>query len=111
MLHNRRMKVKTQTEAFEAFKGLEIPFTKGYAFAIKLFWFGFIYGVVTPISIPIAAIGLIMFHIFEKILYNKVYSIPVYTGPRINYEMVDMLDWTPFLIGAFNLFLYQTSKV
>lgn len=83
---------------------------RGYAFVVKLVWFGSIYGVLTPISIPIATIGLILYYFFERILYNRTYSIPIYTGPRINYEMIDMLEWTPFLIGLFNLFLYKSSQ-
>lgn len=84
-LHNRHISIKTQTEASYKFKGTSIPFVKAYCFVIKMVWFGFLYGVVSPLCTFIATIGMLLFYLFEKILYNSKYSIPFYGGPRINY--------------------------
>lgn len=81
-----------------------------YAHNVKIVWFGFLYGVVSPICVAIATVGLFLSYFFERILFNSKYSIPVYGGPRTNATMLDMLDLTPFLIGLFNLFLYNTSQ-
>lgn len=73
-------------------------------------WFGFLYGVVSPICVAIATIGFFLYYLFERLLFNYRYSIPIYGGPRINATMLDMMDFLPLLIGLFNLFLYNTSQ-
>lgn len=83
---------------------------KRYAFNVKMVWFGFLYGVVSPICILVAAMGMVISYFGERLLFNSKYSIPFYGRSRINYEMIDLLDWTPFLIGLFNLFLYKSSQ-
>lgn len=83
---------------------------KCYAFNVKMVWFGFLYGVVSPISIFISFLGMLLCYFFEKKLFNERYSIPFYGRSRINYEMIDLLDYTPLLVGLFNIFLYKTSQ-
>lgn len=51
-----------------------------------------------------------MLYFFEKILYNSKYSIPFYGGPRINHELMSLLDWTPLLIALFNFYLLKLSQ-
>lgn len=77
---------------------------------VKIIWFGFLYGVVSPICIAISLVGLILYYLYQRSLFNSKYSIPIYGGPRLNSTMVDLIDFTPFLVGLFNLFLYNTSQ-
>lgn len=81
-----------------------------YAHQIKIVWFGFLYGVVSPICVFIALIGLILYYNYQRALFNSRYSIPPCIGPRINSTFIDLLDLAPFLVGLFNLFLYSTSQ-
>ena len=101
--------VNTQTEAYKTFKNIEVPFVQSYAHNVKIFWFSFIYGVVSPMCVVIGLVGMVMHYIYQKMLFNSKYSIPVYGGSRINSTMIDLIDFCPFLLGIFNLFLYQTS--
>lgn len=39
---------------------------------------------------------------------NSKYSIPPYGGMKINNSFFNLLDWTPFLIGVFQLIQYNT---
>lgn len=109
-LHEYKISMRTQSQAIHKFKGAEVPFVKCYAFNVKMVWFGFLYGVVSPISIFISFLGMLLCYFFEKKLFNERYSIPFYGRSRINYEMIDLLDYTPLLIGLFNIFLYKTSQ-
>ena len=87
--------------------GEEVPFVKSYAWNVKIIWFGFLYAVITPISVFIAFVGMTMLYFIQRYLFNSKYSIPYYGGPRLNYEMIRLLDWTPLIIGLFNLFIYE----
>lgn len=87
-----------------------MPFVVGYSRNVIIVWFGFLYGVVSPICVAIATIGMFLYYTYQRILFNYRYSIPIYGGPRINTTMIDLLDLTPFLVGLFNLFLYNTSQ-
>lgn len=109
-LDNKKIAVKTHSEALKKFIGVHVPFVKCYAFNVKMVWFGFLYGVVSPICVFIAFIGMVMTYFFERALFNSKYSIPFYSGPRINYEMIGLLDWTPLIIGLFNFLLYKQSS-
>lgn len=104
------MLVKTQTESYATFKGSEVPFVNAYAHMVKIVWFSFLYGVVSPICVAIGTIGIFIYYYYQRILFNSKYSIPIYGHSRINSTMIDLLDFTPFLVGLFNLFLYQTSQ-
>ena len=66
-----------------------------------LCWFGFIYGVVSPICIIVSTLGILLYYLFQKILCNNRYSIPSYGNQKINYSFINLLDFTPFLIGVF----------
>ena len=88
-----------------------MPFVLVYCHVIIITWFSFLYGVVSPICIIIGTVGFGLYFLFVKVLYNSKYSIPIYGGPRINNVVIDLLDYLPFLIGLFNLFLYDTSRV
>lgn len=108
-LDRQKIIINTQTEAYSKFKSLEVPFVFSYSHNVKIFWFSFLYGIVTPMCIPIGFAGMVIYYYYQKILFNSKYSIPVYGGSRLNSTMIDLLDFSPFLIGIFNLFLYQTS--
>ena len=77
---------------------------------VKIVWFGFLYGIVSPICVAIGLIGLVLYYFYQRYLFNSKYSIPVYGGSRLNSTLIDLFDFTPFLVGLFNLFLYQTSQ-
>lgn len=77
---------------------------------ILIVWFGFLYGIVSPICVVIGLIGLVLYYFYQRSLFNSKYSIPIYGGSRLNSTLIDLLDYTPFLVGLFNLFLYQTSQ-
>lgn len=77
---------------------------------VKIVFFGFLYGVVSPICVAISLVGLILYYLYQRSLFNSKYSIPIYGGSRLNSTLIDLVDFTPFLIGLFNLFLYQTSQ-
>lgn len=109
-LDNKKMAMKTHTQANLKFIPVQVPFVKCYAFHVKIVWFGFLYAVVTPISVFIAFVGMLMTYFLERFLFNSKYSIPIYSGPRINHEMIGLLDWTPFIVGLFNFLLYKQSS-
>lgn len=109
-LDNKKIKLRTHTQALSKYIGIQVPFVKCYAFNVKMVWFGLVYGIVTPISIFIVFIGMLMTYFFERVLFNSKYSIPFYSGPKINEAMIELLDWTPLFIGLVNLFLYRISQ-
>lgn len=84
-LHDRSCKKMTQTEASNKLKGAEVSFAKRYAFNVKMVWFGFLYGAVSPICIFVAFIGMLLSYFSERALFNSTYSIPFYSRSRINY--------------------------
>jgi hypothetical protein len=84
-LDNKKISPKTQSQALRKFVGFPVPFVKCYAWNVKIIWFGFLYAVITPISVFIAFVGMTMSYYFERYLFNRKYSIPFYGGPRINY--------------------------
>ena len=47
-------------------------------------WFSFLYAIVSPVCLPISAVGLILYYIYEKIFLNRKYVIPGYGGSRLN---------------------------
>lgn len=63
-LHNKKVSLLTQSEALKKFKGSEVPFVKCYSFNVKMVWFGFLYGVVSPIAIFIAFVGMLLTYFF-----------------------------------------------
>lgn len=81
----------------------------GYSHIVKIVWFGFVYGIVSPICIAIATVGIFVFYLFERVLFNYRYLIPKYGGSKLNQNFLDMIGLLPLLIGSFNFLLYTTN--
>lgn len=108
-LNEKGLIFKTQTQACRDYSGPEVPIVSGYAHLIKIVWFGFIYAVVSPICLPIAALALLIFYTTERILFHYRYSISTYGGPKLNQSFLSMFELTPLIIGAFNFLIYTTT--
>lgn len=59
-LDNKKISPKTHSQALHKFIASPVPFVKCYAWNVKIIWFGFLYAVITPISIFIAFLGMLL---------------------------------------------------
>lgn len=100
----------TQTQANRNYSGSEVPFVTGYAHLVKIVWFGFLYAVISPICLLVAAAGIFYFYITERLLFHYRYSIPRYGGVKLSHNLLDMIDLVPLLVGLFNFLIYTTTQ-
>lgn len=56
--------IKKEKTALRLIKGRQVPFVWSYSLNTKLVWFGFIYGVVSPICLLISAIALLLSYFY-----------------------------------------------
>ena len=62
-LHDKKISMKTQTEGYQTFNSTQVLFVPIYCHVIVIAWFGFLYGVVSPICIAVAAIGFALYYL------------------------------------------------
>jgi hypothetical protein len=60
----------------ELFLGPIIDVPSKYAYILKIVWLTGFYAPLVPIVIAIAAAGLMLNYLFEKLLFSKSYSVP-----------------------------------
>lgn len=102
--------IKKNNTALRLTKGKELPTAWAYSLNTKLVWFGFIYGIISPICLAIATLGMFLHWKYEKVLMNYRYSIPPYGGIKINNTLLNLLDWTPLFVGLLILFEYKVFQ-
>lgn len=93
---------KTQVEAHEELKS-QIDFSSKCADLTQLFWFSIIFGIISPICIFVACVGLLLWIIYDRILFLKRYSIPQYTSTIVLFTFIEKLELIVFFIGLLNM--------
>ena len=99
----------TQKQANHLLTPIEIRIVFKYSTAVTFLLFGCTFSIISPICLPIAAIGVLITYFYEKYLLQKRYRIPEYGSPQLNSEFIDTLDLVPILISAVSLGLHALS--
>lgn len=105
----RRGSVFIQKEVNEAYEGSDVSIALRCAYIIKTVWLTMFYAAFVPLVIPISMIGIFAFYHLEKYMYLRHYKVPNMISQDLTKSMLDLLDYSPFLLAAGNflLFLYM----
>lgn len=74
---------------------------------MQLFWFGLIFGILSPLCIVVSAVCFLFHILYERILFNSKYSIPEYTRIRTSTSFINGLEHVVIFIGLVNLGIHQ----
>lgn len=96
----------TQKELNDLYLGPVIDLPSKYAYILKIVWLTGLYAPLVPIVVIIAAVGLALNYLVEKVLFTKVYSVPN-TVSSMGYEnAVELLEYFLLAFGMGQLIVY-----
>lgn len=64
------------------------------------------YASFVPLVIPISMVGVFAYYHLEKYMFLKHYKIPNMISQELTKEMLDLLDYSPFLLACGNFVVY-----